>query len=92
MGYKQPKADSPQIADSEVGALLVPALIFDPSGARLGRGAGYYDRLLARLDPAAARIGMTAGLVADRLPVEDHDIAMTHLATAHEVVPVPCSA
>ncbi len=88
-GYLQPHVDAPIVADSEIGVVLVPALAFDRSGNRLGRGAGYYDRLLARLRPHAAMVGMTAGLIIDSLPVEEHDIAMTHLAGPEAVVAVP---
>ncbi|MEL6981503.1 MAG: 5-formyltetrahydrofolate cyclo-ligase, partial [Actinomycetota bacterium] len=58
-------------------------------GVRLGRGAGYYDRFLARLGPSVLRIGVTVGLVDGRLPADDHDVAMTHLATPDGVVAVP---
>jgi 5-formyltetrahydrofolate cyclo-ligase len=33
----------------QVEAILVPALAADHGGVRLGRGAGYYDRALARV-------------------------------------------
>lgn len=88
-GYRQPRADGPTVADGDVGAVLVPGLAFDRFGNRLGRGAGYYDRFLARLDRSVLRIGMTAGIIVDRLPTEAHDVAMTHLATADAVIEVP---
>ncbi|MDH3302382.1 MAG: 5-formyltetrahydrofolate cyclo-ligase [Acidimicrobiia bacterium] len=79
-GYDQPRAESPRVADDEIGAVLVPALAFDEGGARLGRGKGYYDRFLARLSPSCLRIGITGDYVVERLPVGRHDVAMTHLA------------
>lgn len=88
-GFRQPRADSPQVPDDAIGAVLVPGLGFDWRGTRLGRGGGYYDRFLARLDPGVLRVGMVVGLVlADPLPVEDHDVAMTHLATADGITPI----
>ncbi len=87
-GYDQPRADAPTVADDEIGAVLVPALAFDRGGQRLGRGKGYYDRLLARLTPSCLRIGITGDYVVDRLPVGRHDIAMTHLAFCDRVVAV----
>ena len=62
-GYRQPVADSAVIGDHEVRAVLVPALAFDRTGNRLGFGAGYYDRLLARL-PGCLKIGI-ADIVVD---------------------------
>lgn len=88
-GYRQPRPDGPVVADAEVGAVLVPGLAFDRAGIRLGRGAGYYDRFLARLDAGVLRIGVPADDLVDRLPAEDHDVAMTHLATPDGVLPVP---
>lgn len=88
-GYRQPALGSPQVDDGAIGTVVVPGLAFDRQGARLGRGGGYYDRLLARLGPGVLRVGVTAGLVVDRLPVGAHDVAMTHLATAEGVWPVP---
>lgn len=87
-GYDQPPAGSPQIADDEIGAVLVPALAFDVTGARLGRGKGYYDRLLARLPPSCLRVGITGDYVVERLPVGPFDVAMTHLAFSDRIVAV----
>ncbi len=88
-GFRQPVADAEAIPLAEIGVVLVPGLVFDRRGMRLGHGAGFYDRFLARLAPTAWRIGVvTAGLVVDRLPAEPHDIPMTHLATEAGVVAV----
>lgn len=89
-GFDQPRAGSPEVPASEVAAVLVPGLAFDRSGHRVGHGLGYYDRLLARLPPSALRIGVVpAALVVDSLPVDDHDVVMTHLATEHAVATCP---
>jgi 5-formyltetrahydrofolate cyclo-ligase len=87
-GYRQPTAEAEVVADDDIAAVLCPGLLFDRSGARLGRGAGYYDRFLARLGPGVVRVGVTADRVVERLPVEPFDVAMTHLATGRGVEPV----
>lgn len=87
-GYDQPRADSPLVADGAIGAVLVPALAFDRTGARLGRGKGYYDRFLSRLAPWCLRIGITGDYVVERLPVGHHDVVMTHLAFSDRVVAI----
>lgn len=88
-GYTQPTADTPQILDSEISAVLVPGLVFSGQGHRLGWGAGYYDRFLGRLSEDVLRIGVSDGCLAPAIPAEPHDIPMTHIATSQGVRPVP---
>lgn len=86
-GYLQPHSSAPEVHPLDVDVMLVPALVFDLWGNRLGRGAGYYDRLLAMAREDCPLVGIvSADLVVDRLPVERHDIAMTHLATEEGVI------
>ncbi len=80
-GYAQPVADAPVISDADIVAVLVPGLGFDRFGNRLGFGAGYYDRFLARV-ACPIMVGVTDDVMATRLPTDPHDIAMTHIASA----------
>lgn len=69
-----------EIPVDELGVALVPGVAFTSAGDRLGRGGGYYDRLLAQLPPAVRRIGVCHPLqIRDTLPVEDHDVAVDEL-------------
>ncbi|MGN0852677.1 MAG: 5-formyltetrahydrofolate cyclo-ligase [Kiritimatiellia bacterium] len=78
-------ADACEIAAEDIGLWIVPGLAFTPSGARLGYGGGWYDRMLARAAPGAVKIGVCYPfqMVAD-LPVEDHDRPLTCVVTAEE--------
>ena len=68
------------IGDAEV--ILVPALAVDRSGARLGRGAGFYDRTLRRASPSARLVAVVRDdELLDNIPAEPHDVAMTHVLT-----------
>jgi 5-formyltetrahydrofolate cyclo-ligase len=88
-GYLQPIASAPELSLDDIGAVLVPGVLFDRSGGRLGHGAGYYDRLLPRLRPNIALIGVvTEDRVVDRVPTDAHDVRMTHLATENGLRPV----
>ncbi|MDX6767363.1 MAG: 5-formyltetrahydrofolate cyclo-ligase [Candidatus Methylacidiphilales bacterium] len=56
------------------GVCLVPGLAIDAEGRRLGRGRGYYDRLLARLGPEVESIGVFYSCQqVERVPFEDWD-------------------
>ena len=46
-GIREPRADAPVVAITDIDMVLMPGLAFDRTGNRLGYGAGYYDRLLA---------------------------------------------
>ena len=60
---------------------LIPGMAFTPQGARLGRGRGYYDRLLPRL--SCHLIGLAFPFqILPHIPTEPHDILMTEVITA----------
>lgn len=66
--------------------LLVPLLAFDRTGARLGYGAGYYDRTLAGL-PGAFALGCAyAAQEMDRVPTGPGDVRVDAVATEGGVV------
>ena len=59
---------------SEIDLLLVPGMAFTRDGHRLGRGGGYYDRLLAEPTLRAALFGVCfAEQIVPQVPMEDHD-------------------
>ncbi|MDG4665861.1 5-formyltetrahydrofolate cyclo-ligase [Mycobacterium sp. 236(2023)] len=65
--------------------VLVPALAVDRDGARLGRGAGYYDRTLALARPGALLVAVVRDEeLVDHLPSEAHDVRMTHALTPEQ--------
>lgn len=59
---------------------LVPGMAFDSSGHRLGRGGGYYDRLLADSDGCKIGIGYDWQVI-DCVPVNAGDVNMDLIVT-----------
>lgn len=55
-GIPEPKG--PAMDPSSIDLVLVPGLVFDEKGYRLGYGKGYYDRFLPRLRPDALTLGV----------------------------------
>ena len=87
LGFLQPHHSARVVSPDEVDIALLPGLAFDLFGTRLGRGAGYFDRLLMATRPSARLVGVApTELVVDRLPSEQHDIAVAYLATEEGVV------
>ena len=65
----------------EVDVFLVPGVAFTASGKRLGRGGGYYDKLLSKY-PDTLKIGITFNeRILQDLPTETHDISMDYVFT-----------
>ena len=57
-GISEPPKDSPRILPRDTDLIMVPLDAADPEGYRLGKGGGFYDRLLA-----SDRHGLTCGAV-----------------------------
>jgi len=67
-------AKCPAVDPREAEIIFVPGLAFTTEGLRLGRGRGFYDRLLAALRPETLRVGVCfSGQIVTHLPCEAHD-------------------
>ena len=79
-GFAEPIGEPATVADADL--ILVPASAVDATGARLGKGKGYYDIALSSVGNAAK----TAAVVYDqevlnKVPTEPHDQTMDYLVT-----------
>ena len=76
-GILEPAEGSPEVPLHQIDAFLCPGLAFERSGHRLGRGRGFYDRLLAQARPDALKVGVCFPfqIVPDTFP-ETHDVIM----------------
>jgi 5-formyltetrahydrofolate cyclo-ligase len=84
-GIKEPIAGKP-IPTEYIDLVVVPGLGFTPTGHRIGRGMGFYDRFLALPEFS----GLSCGLafqeqIVDTLPVLAHDIPLGMLVTDQSV-------
>ncbi|MCR9136293.1 MAG: 5-formyltetrahydrofolate cyclo-ligase [Alphaproteobacteria bacterium] len=75
----------PQATVLEPQLMLVPLAAFDSTGHRIGYGAGYYDRAIARLREAG-HLPRLIGVAFDvqeveNVPHDSHDIAMPAVLT-----------
>ncbi len=64
-----------------VDLIVVPGVAFDRQGNRMGRGRGFYDRML-KSTPNAVKIGVAYDFqILDAIPVEPHDVPMDAVIT-----------
>ena len=66
--------------EEEIELVIVPAVAYDKACNRLGRGKGFYDRLLQR--SKAVKIGVAFDFqFVESIPVEDHDVPVDIVIT-----------
>lgn len=81
-GIREPGPGQAAVAIEELEVVVVPGLGFTRSGDRLGRGAGFYDRFLARLSPGTVTVGLAiSAQMRDDLPTEPTDRRVDWLVT-----------
>ncbi len=79
-GIREPAPHCAPVKTMLLDLILVPGVAFDLQGRRLGRGKGFYDRLLQTLK------GVTCGVAYDQqivgeVPVEAHDVPLDSILT-----------
>ncbi|QTN31716.1 5-formyltetrahydrofolate cyclo-ligase [Akkermansiaceae bacterium] len=76
-GILEPKAKLRRVRIDEVDLFLCPGLGFDLKGGRIGRGKGFYDRMLERARPDAVKLGVCYGYqLVESIVMEEHDARM----------------
>ena len=88
LGFDAPPASAPEAAGVDV--VVVPGLAFDPSGHRIGYGAGFYDRTLPRHCPPGVAIGVAFDfLLAADVPHGEGDVPVDRVITDSRVLDIP---
>lgn len=86
LGMEQPVEQGQVTPIHEIDVFLVPGLAFDGTGARVGRGKGFYDRALVERRTDSIAIGVTLDeRVVDSIPLSEHDQKVDMLATETSV-------
>ncbi len=78
-GYAIPEPVGQLFEDlSRIDLVLVPGVAFDRLQNRLGRGKGYYDKILSQTNTYKLGVCFDFQFL-DQLPVEEHDIKMSQV-------------
>jgi len=83
----EPKAHLAPFPEKDIDLVVVPGLLFDRKGYRVGYGGGYYDRFLSNIPDNCKTIGLAfSSQVVDRLPVDDYDRNVMLVITEKELI------
>lgn len=79
-GIREASDVSPEMELNQLDLVLVPGVAFDSHGRRLGRGKGFYDRLLAGVRGTKCGVAFDEQLV-NAVPVGPLDIPLNCIVT-----------
>ncbi|WP_458412491.1 5-formyltetrahydrofolate cyclo-ligase [Schinkia sp. CFF1] len=85
-GLEEPKeSETTAVSANDIDFLLVPGLVYNKEGYRIGFGGGYYDRFLSKYEGRTAALAFEVQLLGE-LPLEEHDIPVDTLITNKQVI------
>ncbi len=85
-GIREPET-SLDVPLSDIDLIVVPGVAFDAHGNRLGRGGGYYDRLLDGFRGVSVAVALDFQIVPS-VPVDLHDRPVDHVVTEKRTIEV----
>ena len=83
-GIMEPSNEEPTIDASEIDLIILPCVSCDRSCNRLGHGAGYYDRYLAKTDAKLMAL-CAEKLMSDEIPMDDFDVPLDAVITEIDI-------
>jgi 5-formyltetrahydrofolate cyclo-ligase len=89
-GIAEPSAACPIFPLNRLDFALVPGLAYDLSGHRLGRGQGYYDRLLAEVTGTRCGVAFDEQII-EPIPAEPHDMSVNCILTPTQWMEFPAA-
>jgi len=70
-----------------IDMVIVPGVVFDRKGNRLGFGGGFYDRFLGKLSDKTELVALAFELqLVDNVPSQSHDVAVDYLITERGII------
>lgn len=75
-----------QVTVEEIDLVMVPGVAFDRTGARMGHGFGYYDKMLEHIRQDAPLVALAFECqLFDEIPTAEHDVFMDKIVTEKAV-------
>lgn len=82
---EEPQGDDVVSIDC-IEMIVIPGVAYDRNGNRLGRGKGYYDRLMASTRARKVGVAYDFQLVDEDIPVDSHDVPVDIVITESRFV------
>lgn len=85
--YGIPETTTAEFYEGKIDVIVMPGLVFDKKGNRIGYGKGYYDKFINSLDYKPILVGLAYGeQIIDYLSCEDeHDAKLDYVITDMKV-------
>jgi len=84
-GVYEPKPECLEVEPSKIDLAIVPGIVFDRNGYRLGYGYGFYDRFLSNKN--FFKIGLAFSFqIIEQLPFEEHDVRLDCIVSEKEII------
>lgn len=81
----EPKSTIQQINPENIDLAVIPGIVFDKNGNRIGYGKGFYDQLAKQLK--CKKIGLAYDFqIVDKIPFESHDIPVDLIVTETKTI------
>ncbi|PIE58015.1 MAG: 5-formyltetrahydrofolate cyclo-ligase [Desulfobulbus propionicus] len=89
MGVPEPvkkRYTAAEVPVDSIDLIIVPGVVFDKQGNRIGYGAGYYDKFFSRQNQKGFRMGLAYALqIVSRVPVRAHDVPMECIVNEEQI-------
>ena len=87
LGIYEPKAHLKPVLAEDIDLVIVPGLVFDRNGYRIGYGGGYYDMFLDNIPQSCKTIGVAFDFqITDKLPIDEFDRQVMLIITDSEMI------
>jgi len=75
-------------SESKIELVIVPGVVFDIYGNRIGMGKGFFDRFLSKLPKTSLKVALAFEfqILKDRLPVDSWDVMVDILITENNEI------
>ncbi|MEN8433235.1 5-formyltetrahydrofolate cyclo-ligase [Clostridium septicum] len=86
-GILEPNSFEGSIEKDKLDLIIVPGVVFDLKGNRIGYGGGYYDRYLSEIKLNSNRVALAYELqIKNSIDVDEYDINVNYIITEDRII------